>query len=188
MAGMAVRDIETEAKWRSDEQGHLRLRRALRRLGGVHVVTVREANTIFDTPGNALKRGGHILRLRSLDGVGTILTFKGPAAYRDGMKTREETELHVEDRDAMAAVLSGLGFNASLEYRKTRETWDLDGARVALDTLEFGRFAEIEGTEDQIRRAAGLLSLDLGKAEKKGYPALMRAYQERGRAAREQAE
>jgi hypothetical protein len=35
---------------------------------------------------------------------------------------------------------------------------------------------EIEGTQDQIRRTAKLLDLDLGKAERRGYPSMMRAH------------
>ena len=53
---------------------------------------------------------------------------------------------------------------------------------VALDTLEFGRFVEIEGAEDQIRRTADLLGLDTATAERRGYPSMMRAHQARERA------
>ena len=63
-----------------------------------------------------------------------------------------------------------------LEYRKTRETWQLDGALVALDTLDFGRFVEIEGAEADVRRVAGQLGLEMERAVEKGYPALMRAH------------
>jgi adenylate cyclase class IV len=48
---------------------------------------------------------------------------------------------------------------------------------VELDTLDFGRFVEIEGTKEQIRRAATLLGLDMEKAVRRGYPSMMRAHQ-----------
>ena len=98
------------------------------------------------------------------------------------MKVRSETELPVSEPDAMIGILRGLGFTESLEYRKTRETWELDGVEVTLDTLDFGRFVEIEGTKTQIRRAAQLLSLDMAKTETMGYPGMMRAHRTREQA------
>jgi adenylate cyclase class 2 len=179
---MADGGIETEAKWRASVREHERLRRALRQLGGVYVITVEEMNTLFDTAGGELKRRGHVLRLRRLDEKHTVLTFKGPATYGDGMKVRSETELPVSEPSAMIGILRGLGFTESLEYRKTRETWELGGVEITLDTLDFGRFVEIEGTRAQIRRAAQLLSLDMARTETMGYPGMMRAHRTREQA------
>ena len=170
-------NIEIEAKWRADEGEHERLRTVLGRAGASHISTVREFNALFDSIDDALRGSGRVLRLRWLDHGQSILTFKGPATYHEGMKTREETELHFTDRDAMIGILNGLGFSVSLEYEKTRESWNFDTVVVALDTLEFGRFIEIEGDEDQIRRAADRLGLDLAKAERRGYPGMMRSHQ-----------
>ena len=169
--------IEIEAKWQTDAREHERLRAALRRAGASHIGTVRESNSLFDTVDEALRLGGQVLRVRGLDDGRSILTFKGPATYREGIKTREETELSFTDRDAMMGILNGIGFRVTLEYAKTRESWDCNGALVALDTLEFGRFVEIEGTEDQIRSTADLLALDMAKVERHGYPSMMRAHQ-----------
>ena len=151
---MVDTNIETEAKWRADEREHERLRAALRQAGATHIGTVREINSLFDSVDDALRLSGQVLRLRSLDDGDSILTFKGPATYHEGIKVREETELHLSDHDAMIGILRSLGFSTSLQYQKTRESWDFDGAVVALDTLEFGRFIEIEGAEGQIRHAA----------------------------------
>ena len=171
---MAQQHTETEAKWRVDDDGHGRLREALRQLSAAHESTCDETNTLFDTSGESLRRDGRVLRLRTI-GRQTLLTFKGPATYRDGVKTREEAELDV-DGSAMLRILDGLGYRPSLEYRKTRETWQLDGALVALDTLDFGRFVEIEGDDEQVRRIASQLGLEMERAIVKGYPALMRAH------------
>jgi predicted adenylyl cyclase CyaB len=188
MSDMTAHGIEIEAKWRVGERGHARLRRELGRIGGTHHETVDETNTLFDTADGALKRKGQVLRLRSIAGGPTIVTFKGPATYRDGIKSREETETEVADGRVIGAILAGLGFEALLDYRKTRETWQLDGALVALDTLDFGRFVEIEGTETQVRRVAAQLGLDLASTVEKGYPALMRAHRSRELAALEAGE
>ncbi len=168
---------ETEAKWRSDEREHERLRAVLRRAGASCAGTVREVNTLFDTADNALRLRGQLLRLRRLDDGHSTVTLKGPATHREGIKSRQETEVEVADGDAMRAVLIDLGFGVSLQYGKTRESWDLDGAVVALDTLEFGRFVEIEADEDGIRRAAALLGLDMDNLETRGYPGIMRAHE-----------
>ncbi len=169
--------IETEAKWQADAREHERLRAALRQAGASLVGTVRESNLLFDTVDEALRLGGRVLRVRGLDDGRSILTFKGPATYREGIKTREETELYLTDRDAMIGILNGLEFRVTLEYVKTRESWDCNGALVMLDTLEFGKFVEIEGAEDQIRSTADLLALDMARVEHRGYPSMMRAHQ-----------
>ncbi len=169
--------IETEAKWQADAREHERLRAALRRAGASLLGTVRESNQLFDTVDEALRLGGRVLRVRGLDDGRSILTSKGPATYHEGIKTREETELAFTDRDAMIGILNGIGFRVTLEYAKTRESWDCHGASVALDALEFGRFVEIEGAEDQIRSTADLLALDMASVIRQGYPSMMRAYQ-----------
>ena len=171
---MADHHIEIEAKWRVDGDGHAPLRDALRLLGATHESTCDETNTLFDTPGESLRRDGRVLRLRTI-GSQTLLTFKGPATYRDGVKSRDEAELEVAG-SAMLRILDGLGYRPSLEYRKTRETWQLDGALVALDTLDFGDFVEIEGADEQVRGIAGQLGLEMDRAVEKGYPSLMRAH------------
>ena len=174
---MVDANIETEAKWRADEREHERIRSALRRAGASNSGTVRETNTLFDSDDDAVRQRGQVLRLRWLDQGHGILTLKGPATYHNGMKTRDETELQLTDRDAIAAILRGIGFEVSIEYEKTRESWEFDGAVVTLDTLEFGRFVEIEGSEEQIRSAADRLGLDLGDTARRGYPSMMRAHQ-----------
>jgi adenylate cyclase, class 2 len=177
---MAAANIETEAKWRVDDAGHARLRDALRGLGATHQLTCVETNTLLDTPAESLRRAGRVLRLRTIDDAQTILTFKGRSTFVDGVKSRDETEAPVADRAATQRILAELGYRPTVEYRKTRETWQLDGALVALDTLDFGRFVEIEGDDAHVRRLAAALGLDLATAIEKGYPSLMRAHLARG--------
>jgi adenylate cyclase, class 2 len=174
-SGIAIQHIETEAKWRTDDD-HARLREALLQLGARHLSTRDETNTLLDIPDESLRRGGRVLRLRAIAGGVTILTFKGRATYRHGVKSRREDELPIDDRATMLRILDGLGFQPSLEYRKTRETWQLDGADVALDSLVFGRFVEIEADDECVRRIAADLGLVMEQAIEKGYPAMMRAH------------
>jgi len=173
---MTDQHTETEAKWRAGDDGHAQLRDQLRHIGATHVSSRDETNTLLDTADESLRRGGRVLRLRTFPGGEARLTFKGPATYRDGVKSRQESEVPVGDGTAMLRILAGLGYQPSLEYRKSRETWQLDDALVMLDTLDFGRFVEIEGDDAQVRRIAGHLGLAMEQAVEKGYPALMRAH------------
>jgi predicted adenylyl cyclase CyaB len=172
--------IETEAKWRVGDDDHDRLRDRLRQFGATHVSTCDETNTLLDTADESLRREGRVLRIRVVAGGETLLTFKGPAAYRDGVKSRDEAEVTVEDGSTALSIFEGLGFLPVLEYRKSRDTWRLDGALVALDTLAFGHFVEIEGADADVRRAAARLGLRLDQTIERGYPALMRAHLAKG--------
>ena len=90
-------NMEIEAKWRADGSEHERVSEALRRAGASRIGAVREINTLFDSAGDPLRLSGRVLRLRRLDGGRSILTFKGPATYHDGIKIRDETELQLTD-------------------------------------------------------------------------------------------
>src|ERR1700686_3565871 len=69
---------------------------------------VFEANTVFDTPRRSLRKAASLLRVREAGGTVT-LTYKGrPMAGRH--KSREELELKIPHADAMAAILTRLGF------------------------------------------------------------------------------
>jgi len=118
-----------------------------------------ERNLRFDTPGEALRQGGRLLRLRQDERV--RLTFKGPALHQEGSeaKVREELEVTVDDFERMAAILRRLGFVSFQSYEKYRETFSLQGVEVVLDEMPFGAFVELEGEEPAIRSAAELLKL-----------------------------
>jgi adenylate cyclase, class 2 len=165
---------EIEAKYRLDGPAdHARLRARLAALGAQPGGRVAERNLLFDQPDRALQAAGRVLRLRVLDGgPGARLTFKGPAAHADGLKRRVELETPVTDAAATRAILEALGYQPTLEYAKERETWRLDGTEVALDTLDFGCYCEIEGAPEAIARVASALALPSSAVEPAGYPAL----------------
>jgi adenylate cyclase class IV len=54
----------------------------------------REINLLLDTVDGRLQDAGNILRLRRY-GSRNILTFKGPAVYRDSVKERPEHETEI---------------------------------------------------------------------------------------------
>src|SRR5882672_5114172 len=97
---------EIEIKFQADD-----LRELTRRLraDGFRQITPRthEMNTLYDLPGQPLRRRGELLRLRRY-GKEWLLTHK--AKSTDGRhKTREETETKVNDGKEMDAILRALG-------------------------------------------------------------------------------
>jgi adenylate cyclase class 2 len=129
--------------------------RAARQLTAPH----SESNDLYDQADGGLAKSGRVLRLRRTDD-GATLTFKGPARFEDGAKTREERETAVSDPNEMDRVLAALGFERRFRYEKRREEWSMDDCVIALDETPIGSFAEIEGDPAAIRRALHDLQLD----------------------------
>ncbi len=117
-----------------------------------------ERNVRYDTEDSRLLEKGCLLRLRKDTDI--TLTFKSPPGVPETeYKVYRELEVTVNDFDAMDALLKNLGFAPRQIYEKWRETWRLDGEIICMDTMPFGRFLEIEGSPEPIKRLAGKLGL-----------------------------
>jgi predicted adenylyl cyclase CyaB len=169
---------EIELKYRLEDPGaHDRLRSRLAELGASPGRPVDEENVLYDDPTGSLRGGGAALRVRAIDGGPSArLTFKGPATIQDGVKSRREVELGVDDDRALRTILEALGYAPSVRYLKRRESWRLDGVDVALDALAFGTFCELEGPEGCIRALADRLGLRAEQVEVRGYPQLQQLH------------
>ena len=147
---------EIEIKFRVDDLPDLarRLRAARFRL-----ITPRthEMNTLYDWPGQPLRKRGDLLRLRQY-GNDWLLTHKskGEAGRH---KMRVETETKVADGQKMDAILQALGFQPSFRYEKFRAEWSDDRGHVLLDETPIGTFGEIEGPARWIDRTAKTLAI-----------------------------
>ncbi len=170
------RSIEAELKFRLDGPGdHARLRAALRKLGGKLEGSYNEENFRFEGRGKITRR--NTLRLRVLDGGPRgVITAKGPAQFREGVKVREETEVAVEDGHATLDLLQQLGFRVLVVYRKHRTVWRLGPAAITLDRLDFGYFTEVEGPLEEVPNIARSIGLDPAKAIKDSYSVLARKH------------
>ena len=147
---------EIEIKFRVDD-----VRGVIRRLrkSGFRQITTRthEMNTLYDLPGQRLRKRGELLRLRKY-GSEWVLTHKakGKAGRH---KTRVENETKVADGRKMDAILRALGFRPTFRYEKFRAEWGDDTGHVVVDQTPIGDFGEIEGPARWIDRTARALEI-----------------------------
>jgi adenylate cyclase class 2 len=155
-------------------------RRLLRRAGFRRLSRrTLEANTIFDTPSDDLKKRDAVLRLRRF-GPKTVLTFKGPAA-EGKHKTRTEAEIEISDNPTAAWILEQLGFRPVFRYEKYRTIYSRTGGGgfVFLDETPIGSFLELEGSTNWIERVARALGLKTSAFSTETYPDLYRKYRKK---------
>src|SRR5256885_3936576 len=147
---------EVEIKFCVDD-----LRQLARRLraAGFRQITppTQEMNTLYDLPGQPLRRRGELLRLRRY-GKEWLLTHKakGTAGRH---KAREEHETKISDGKKMDAILRALGFEPSFRYEKFRAEWDDRKGHVVVDETPIGNFGEIEGPSRWIDATARHLGI-----------------------------
>jgi adenylate cyclase, class 2 len=138
------------------------LNRALKRAGFKQITrSTHEMNTLYDLPGQKLRKRGELLRLRQY-GKEWILTHKakGTAGRH---KVRVERETHVEDGKQMDEILRALGFEPMFRYEKYRAEWSDGKGHVVVDKTPIGNIGEIEGPArwiDRTARALGIASED----------------------------
>jgi adenylate cyclase, class 2 len=147
---------EIEIKFRLDDARALN--RRLRK-SGFRLITRRthELNTLYDLPGQPLRKRGELLRLRKY-GLEWLLTHKAKGnAGRH--KTRVETETKVADGATMDAILRALGFAPTFRYEKFRAEWSDGTGHVVVDETPVGNFGEIEGPSRWIDRTARALEI-----------------------------
>ena len=141
------------------------LRQTLKRLKATGGGLTLETNRFFDTKDQSLQKAGSGLRLRtnrdSASGNAThVITHKGPL-LSGAVKSREETELTVENADDAAALFARLGFERTLAFQKRRQSWKLSSCKIELDEVpHLGCFVEVEGPDEatvmKVRAELGL--------------------------------
>ena len=121
-----------------------------------------ENNVRYEDKNNTLIKKKSLLRLRR--DAKTILTFKSSPPVADTeFKVLNELEVEVSDFETMNRILQNLGFHPEQLYEKWRETLILDQTGFYLDTMPYGTFLEIEGSEEDIRTYAAGLGLNWQK-------------------------
>jgi adenylate cyclase class 2 len=147
-------------------------RERLRGAGAERVDARRQRDIYYDAPHREFAETDEALRIRretplsSDDGPSSeadesaTFTYKGPL-IEGASKTRAEHETGVDDGEALAAALSGLGFEPAETVEKRREFWSYDGFTVTLDAVtgldeyvEIEREVKTEAEVDAAREAA----------------------------------
>lgn len=120
--------------------------------------STHEVNTLYDLPGQNLRRKGEILRLRDYGGKWKLThKAKGKAGKH---KSRAEAETAVLDGKQVDAILLALGFSPAFVYEKFRSEWTDGQGQVVLDHTPIGDVAEIEGKARWIDRTARALGIE----------------------------
>ncbi|MGA9528864.1 MAG: class IV adenylate cyclase [Terriglobales bacterium] len=158
------------------------LRAALKRCGFRQVTpSTHEMNTLYDLPGEKLRKKGELLRLRKY-GEAWVLTHKSKGSGKAGRhKTRVELETRVEKGERMDAILRGLGFAPTFRYEKYRAEWSDGTGHVVLDETPIGNIGEVEGPSRWIDRTAKALGIAAADYITQTYAELFFAWKRRTR-------
>ncbi len=150
--------IEIEIKARAD---HDALKKTLKQEGAALEKIVEQTDIYFNAPDRDFGKTDEALRLRN-EGGQIFLTYKGKKL--DPLsKTRKEVEVEIADFDKMEDVLLSLGYRKTLQVRKVREIYHMEGMVLCLDRVdELGDFVELEtlaiGENDIPARRDSLIS------------------------------
>jgi adenylate cyclase, class 2 len=160
---------ETEIKFRVD-----RVRDLARKLlaAGFRKQTARthEMNTLYDLPGQVLRKRRELLRLRKY-GSKWNLTHKSKGKV-GRHSSRQELETSVGDGKKMDLMLRALGYSPSFRYEKFRSEWTDDQGQVVVDETPIGNFCEIEGSPRWIDATAKKLEVTRDQYIMKNYATL----------------
>ena len=132
--------------------------------------TTDEVNTLYDLPGQKLRRKGELLRLRKY-GESWRLTHKTRGVVGKH-KLRGELETPVSDGEHMDGILRALGYRPAFVYEKRRAEWSDGNGQVVLDHTPIGDIGEIEGRPRWIDRTARALGVTPARYITKSYAEL----------------
>ncbi len=139
---------------------------------GFHIETRRthEMNTLYDLPGQVLRKRKQLLRLRQYGTKWTLTHKSGKKTSRHS--SRDEIETVVEDGEHMELILRALRYAPSFRYEKFRAEWTDGKGQVVLDETPIGNFCEIEGTPRWIDATAKKLGVSQSEYIMKNYATL----------------
>lgn len=167
-------NLEIEVKLACDDLD--RLRKAGLQL---NLETARhfEDNWLLDLPDQSLFNQGAALRVRSVNGKGTV-TYKGVVkqTHESRLKVREEIETAVDEPERLIELFERLGYHRSFRYQKYRTGYSiaLEGhkLKVELDETPMGNFIEIEGDETSVLMALDAAGFSKNDIIRDSYPEL----------------
>jgi adenylate cyclase, class 2 len=161
------------------------LARKLRK-AGFHLVTKRthEMNTLYDLPGEVLRKRKELLRIRKYGSEWTLTHKSGTKRGRHS--SRIELETKVADGKKLDAILHALGYSPSFRYEKFRAEWSDGKGSVVVDETPIGNFCEIEGPPRWIDATAKKLEVQPNHYITKNYATLFADWKREKRSAAEE--
>jgi adenylate cyclase class 2 len=134
---------------------------ALKRAGFKQITrSTNEMNSLYDLPGQQLRKRGELLRVRKY-GDTWVLTHKSKG--KTGRhKVRVELETRVEKGEQIDAILRALGFAPTFRYEKYRAEWSDGTGHAVIDETPIGTLGELEGPARWIDRTARALGIQPG--------------------------
>jgi len=134
-----------------------------------------EMNTLYDLPGEVLRKRKELLRLRKYGSAWTLTHKSGTKQGKHS--SRVELETAVTDGKKMDAILRALGYAPSFRYEKFRAEWvdkKTPGGKgqVVVDETPIGNFCEIEGLPRWIDATAKKLGVNAADYITKNYATL----------------
>lgn len=122
-----------------------------------------EDNWMLDTANSRLRLEEGALRVRVVDGRGTV-TYKGRSDAKTEFKARLEYETEVEDPEQMLRIFEKLGYRPFFRYQKYRTVYCLTlesgiSLKAMFDETPIGNFVELEGSELAVKQAVEALNL-----------------------------
>lgn len=129
-----------------------------------------EMNTLYDLPGEILRKRKELLRIRKYGSEWTLTHKSGTKRGRHS--SRIELETHVADGKKMDAILHALGYSPSFRYEKFRAEWSDGKGHVVVDETPIGNFCEIEGKPRWIDATAKKLAVQREDYITKNYATL----------------
>ena len=173
--------LEVELKCVVDDLA--RRRAAVVRAGATLTFEGPLADRRYDTPERALAARDHVLRVRTYGGAGAVkveLDWKGPTRREGGYKVREEIDVHVDDPDAIAALLDRLGFVVTIAIDREIAQYDLGGAMIRFERYpRMDDLVEVEGAPDLIELAIAALGLPRDGFTSERLPDFVRRFEAR---------
>jgi adenylate cyclase class IV len=131
--------------------------------GAREVFVGRLVDRRYDTPDRRLWSKDEVLRVRSafwVDGCRSRLDFKGPAAYTDGYKIREETTSELGDPAVVERALEAAGLVITREIEREIRTLEYGGAVIRFERYPcMDLLVEVEGEPESIEAAITVLGI-----------------------------
>jgi adenylate cyclase, class 2 len=130
------------------------------RAAGFRLITTRthEMNTLYDLPGEVLRKRKQLLRIREYGSEWTVTHKSGTKRGRHS--SRIELETRVADGKKLDAILRALGYAPTFRYEKFRAEWSDHEGHVVVDETPIGNFCEIEGPPRWIDQTAEKLGVN----------------------------